>query len=648
MGFCGRFLGTKGTLILANSMMFISFILSCFCFYETSLSSSLVHIKLGTWLDSETLYLEWGFLFDSITTTMLVVVTFVSLLVHIFSISYMNNDPHIIRFFFFLTLFTLFMVILITADNFVQMFFGWEGVGLASYLLINFWYTRFQANKSAIKAICLNRIGDFALIIALAAIFYKFNSFDYLVVFPLIDFYLEDTIQFSFFKFHYLSFIMFFIFIGAVAKSAQLGLHVWLPDAMEGPTPVSALIHAATMVTAGVFVLIRCAPLLECTPYIKNIITVVGSLTAFFAASVGLVQNDIKRIIAFSTCSQLGYMVFACGVSAYSIGFFHMINHAFFKALLFLSAGAVIHSINDEQDIRRMGGLLKPLNFVYVMFVIGSLALTGFPFLTGFYSKDQILEYAYTSYTNLSFFGYWLGLVTATFTAFYSMRLLIFVFFFPSSSPRKTMEGIHDLSIFVYIPLFLLALGSLFFGYLFKDLVTGYGSSFWDGLFTTYGYTINTSYEYIKWPIKILPLIFSLMGMFISIILFYFIPGFFIKIPLIHTFLSKKWGFDNLYQHYITLPILRSGYSIFLKILDRGFFELIGPLGIVRCCYHISSFFKKIQTGLMFHYLFVFLLSFFLFIVFSILLYFYIDLFILFILLILYFKIIKKHDGSTT
>lgn len=429
MGFGGRFLGISGVLFLSNFFMIITFIISCILFYETGLSSSTVQFKLWAWVDSEYLLLEWGFFFDGITTTMLIVVTFVSMLVHCFSISYMNNDPHIIRFFFYLTLFTFFMVMLVTADNFIQMFFGWEGVGIASYLLINFWYTRYQANKSAIKAICLNRIGDFALIIALSAIFYKFNSFDYLVVFPLIDFFISDYIQFSFFSFHYLSFIMFFVFIGAVGKSAQLGLHVWLPDAMEGPTPVSALIHAATMVTAGVFVIIRCAPILECTPAIKNLIIIIGALTAFFAASVGLVQNDIKRIIAFSTCSQLGYMVFACGLSGYSIGFFHLINHAFFKALLFLSAGTVIHSINDEQDIRKMGGLLKPLNFVYFMFVIGSLALMGFPFLTGFYSKDVLLEYTFTTFTGTSLFAYWLGLITAFFTAFYSFRLILFVFF---------------------------------------------------------------------------------------------------------------------------------------------------------------------------------------------------------------------------
>jgi len=539
------------------------------------------------------------------------------------------------------------MVMLVTADNFIQMFFGWEGVGIASYLLINFWYTRYQANKSAIKAICLNRIGDFALVIALSALFYKFNSFEYLVVFPLVDYFITDYIQFSFFSFHYLSFIMFFVFIGAVGKSAQLGLHVWLPDAMEGPTPVSALIHAATMVTAGVFVLIRCAPLLECTPLVKNFIILLGACTAFFAASVGLVQNDIKRIIAFSTCSQLGYMIFACGLSGYSIGFFHLINHAFFKALLFLSAGTVIHSINDEQDIRKMGGLLKPLNFVYLMFVIGSLALMGFPFLTGFYSKDVLLEYTFSTFTTTSLFAYWLGLITAFFTAFYSFRLILFVFFFENASSRRIFENLHDISIFVYIPLFFLSLGSIFFGYFFKDLIIGYGTSFWDGLYQPYAFSFNCVFEYLPFYLKLLPLCFSFLGMFISFILFYFYPSLYFRIINVITFLSKKWGFDNIYQAYFTSKILNIGYEYTLKVVDRGFFELIGPLGIVRFFFSVSFFMKSLQTSFLFHYIFILFSNFYVICLSFLLIYFYFDLFLLVFLFLLFYKLLPKNNGCT-
>jgi len=440
---------------------------------------------------------------------------------------------------------------------------------------------------------------------------------------------------------------MVFVFLGAVGKSAQLGLHVWLPDAMEGPTPVSALIHAATMVTAGVFVLTRCAPFLESTPFVKNFIIILGAITAFFAASVGLVQNDIKRIIAFSTCSQLGYMVFACGLSGYSIGFFHLINHAFFKALLFLSAGTVIHSISDEQDIRKMGGLLKPLNFVYVMFVIGSLALMGFPFLTGFYSKDTLLEYTFSTFTSVSLFSYWLGLITALFTAFYSLRLILFVFFFESSSNRRIVENLHNISIFVYIPLFFLSLGSIFFGYIFKDLIMGYGTSFWDGFFQYYAFSVNCIFEYLPFYVKLLPLVFSFVGIFLSILVFYFFPSIYSRKLNLITFLSKKWGFDNIYQRYITSKILYFGYEYTLRIIDRGFFELLGPLGCVRLFYQISFFMKNLQTSFLFHYVLIFFLNFSIFLILSFFVYFYIDLFILFFFLSFYSLLFLSLDGCT-
>jgi NADH-ubiquinone oxidoreductase chain 5 len=387
-GLFGRHLGSWGASFITTSCLVVSFLLSLFAFYEVGLFGSPVYIKLTTWISSEVLHIDWGFMFDSLTVSMCVVVTFISSLVHLYSIEYMSHDPHLPRFMSYLSLFTFFMLILVTADNYVQMFVGWEGVGLASYLLINFWYTRIQANKAAIKAMVMNRIGDFCLLIGMMLIFINYKSVDYASVAVLTPVLKDNTVNFLNFNFHLLSLIGVFLFLGAVGKSAQLGLHTWLPDAMEGPTPVSALIHAATMVTAGVFLIARSSFIYEYINNILELITVFGALTSFFAATTGLVQNDMKRVIAYSTCSQLGYMVFACGLSNYSVGFFHLSNHAFFKALLFLSAGSVIHAVNDEQDMRKMGGLKNLVPFTYSMVVVGSLALIGFPFLTGFYSKD--------------------------------------------------------------------------------------------------------------------------------------------------------------------------------------------------------------------------------------------------------------------
>ncbi|CAL6438267.1 unnamed protein product [Bathycoccus prasinos] len=369
------------------------------CCPKVGIAGSPCYIQLAPWFTSEFFDATWGFMFDSLTVVMLVVVTFVSTLVHIYSISYMSEDPHLPRFMSYLSIFTFFMLMLVTADNFIQLFFGWEGVGLASYLLINFWYTRLQANKSAIKAMLVNRVGDFGLALGIIATFSLFKSVDFATVFACSAHFAENSFIFFHLEWHALSLICALLFVGAVGKSAQLGLHTWLPDAMEGPTPVSALIHAATMVTAGVFMIARCSPLFEQAPQTLILVTVTGALTAFFSATTGVVQNDLKRVIAYSTCSQLGYMVFACGISQYAVGVFHLMNHAFFKALLFLSAGAVIHALADEQDMRKMGGTIKVLPFTYSMMFIGSLALIGFPFLTGFYSKDVILEVAYAKYT---------------------------------------------------------------------------------------------------------------------------------------------------------------------------------------------------------------------------------------------------------
>jgi proton-translocating NADH-quinone oxidoreductase chain L len=359
-------------------------LLSFFAFYEVGFSGSPCYVKLLTWFNSEYLCADWGFQFDSLTVVMLIVVTFISSLVHLYSTEYMSHDPHLPRFMSYLSLFTFFMLILVTADNFVQLFVGWEGVGLCSFLLINFWFTRIQANKAAIKAMIVNRVGDFGLAFGIFAIYITFNSVEYSTVFALVPLFEGDVLNFLGIDFHLLTLIGVLLFIGAVGKSAQLGLHTWLPDAMEGPTPVSALIHAATMVTAGVFLLARCSPIFEYAPGALYIVTLVGAMTAFFAATTGLLQNDLKRVIAYSTCSQLGYMIFACGVSNYSVGAFHLANHAFFKALLFLGAGSVIHAVADEQDMRKMGGLKRLVPFTFAVMSIGSFALMGFPFFNRF------------------------------------------------------------------------------------------------------------------------------------------------------------------------------------------------------------------------------------------------------------------------
>ena len=387
-GFFGRFLGIKGSTIFSVFCMFITLFLVLCVLYIYIFTNNLlipIYINLGAWFDSEMFSFSWGFMFDSLTFIMLLVVTFISFLVHLYSIEYMGEDPHLPRFMAYLSLFTFFMLILISGDNFLQMFLGWEGVGLCSYLLINFWYGRLQANKAALKAMIINRIGDFGLALGIFMIFLVFQSLEYNVIFALVPNFYNDFIIFFNTPVNLINLICFFLFIGAVGKSAQIGLHTWLPDAMEGPTPVSALIHAATMVTAGVFLIARCSPLFEYAHSTLIIITIMGAMTAFLAATTGLVQNDLKRVIAYSTCSQLGYMIFSCGLSSYSVGIFHLSNHAFFKALLFLSAGSIIHAMADEQDMRKMGGLLKILPFTYSAIMIGSLALMGFPFLAGFY-----------------------------------------------------------------------------------------------------------------------------------------------------------------------------------------------------------------------------------------------------------------------
>ena len=414
----GRYIG-KGIIPFTILNIFLPCLFSIYLLVNNFFNNSIITLYLNLWFSCDNLNVSWELLGDNLTFFMAFVVTFISLLVHIYSSSYMSSDPHLTRFLSYLSLFTFFMLILITAANFIQMFVGWEGVGLSSYLLINFWFTRIQANKAAIKAMLFNRIADMLMLLGLFAIYSSFETFDYIIIFSIAPFFLNFKFNFIFFSITCLNFICLFLFLGAMGKSAQLGFHNWLPDAMEGPTPVSALIHAATMVTAGIFLIIRCSFLFELSPEILQFIAIIGSFTAFFGASTGFFFHDLKRVIAFSTCSQLGYMILACGLERYNVAFFHLVTHAFFKALLFLTAGAIIHSMFDEQDIRKLGSKLKYLPLTYVCFLIGSLNLIGFPFLSGFFSKDLLLELIYSSFSTIGFFCYLLGLLSIFFTSIF-------------------------------------------------------------------------------------------------------------------------------------------------------------------------------------------------------------------------------------
>ena len=615
-GLFGRFLGHNGSPIITTICLFFTFSFSLLGFYEVALLDCCVFVNLTSWINSEVLHVDWGFMFDSLTVTMCCVVTFISTLVHLYSIEYMAYDPHLSRFMSYLSLFTFFMLILVTADNYVQMFVGWEGVGLCSYLLINFWFTRIQANKAAIKAMVLNRIGDFGLVLGILTIFVKYKSVDYATVFALTPLLVNDTFIFLNIEFNLIDIIGFLLLIGAIGKSAQLGLHTWLPDAMEGPTPVSALIHAATMVTAGVFLIARSSPIYEYTPTVLKYITILGAVTAFFAATVGLLQNDLKRVIAYSTCSQLGYMVFACGLSNYSVGVFHLSNHAFFKALLFLGAGSIIHAVSDEQDMRKMGGLKNLVPFTYSMMVIGSLALIGFPFLTGFYSKDVILEVAYGKYTLEGHFSYTLGTIGAFLTAFYSTRLLYLTFLSYPNGYKSVITSAYDSSYQICISLAVLSIPSMFIGFYSKDMIIGLGTDFWGNSLFVLPKNMNMiDAEFIDHSFKILPVVLSLTGALTSFVLYTFFSSSLFKFKVsylgkkIYNFLNKKWFFDKVYNEYLGQFFFKFGYDVSYKIIDRGIFEIFGPMGLSNTVLKSSNKITSLSSGYLYHITLVFLIG---------------------------------------
>lgn len=606
--------------MLSTFSIFLSFIFSILAFYEVAVKSSFCTVTLTPWINTDLFICHWGFFFDTIASVMLIVVCSVSCLVHWYSIAYMDGDPHQGRFMGYLSLFTGFMLILVTADNFIVMFLGWEGIGLASFLLISFWYTRIRAGQAAIKAMIVNRVGDLGLVLAICAIFLTFKSVDYVIVFGLLPTVVNQTFTFLGFDFDRFTIISFLLFWGAVGKSAQIGLHIWLPDAMEGPTPVSALIHAATLVTAGVFLIIRCSLIFEQSLPILFFITIIGALTAFFASSVGLVQNDLKRVIAYSTCSQLGYMVFACGLSHYSVALFHLANHALFKALLFLSAGCVIHGLSDEQDLRKMGGLIRFFPISYVMILTGSLALTGIPFLTGFYSKDAILEVALSRYSMIGNFAYFLGSSAAFFTSFYSWRLLFLTFIVPTSGYKFYIKNCHEAGITMLIPLFVLCFGSVFAGFIFKDAFIGLGTPFFENSIFVLFCPIILEAEFLNTFLKNLPLNFTLLGFILS---FFSVYAGSLKLKKvaytlkvsenwrkIYTFLSKKWHFDQIVNRYLINKLMLFGYSVAFQNLDKTNIEKFGPLGFSVLTNKIAQKTSKIHTGFIYHNLFLIIFGF--------------------------------------
>ncbi len=613
----------QDSLNIAIFNMVSTLLISCYAFYEVCLAGSPCYLKLGSWISSNVIQISWGLYFDTLTCVMLIVVTAISTCVHIYSMEYMKEDPHLQRFISYLSLFTFFMLLLVTADNLLQMFFGWEGVGLCSYLLINFWFQRLQANKAALKAMIINRIGDFGLALGLFTCFYIFKSLDYSVIFALSAEFYEKSFIFFNIEFNALTLACFFLFIGAVGKSAQIGLHTWLPDAMEGPTPVSALIHAATMVTAGIFLVCRCSPLFQYTPKVAFIVTILGCFTAFLAGTTGLAQNDLKRVIAYSTCSQLGYMMFACGVSNYFASMFHLSNHAFFKAALFLSAGSVIHGLADEQDMRKMGATLNLLYYTFITMTIGSLSLKGFPFLAGFYSKDAILELTGVYFSIESTFADWLGDFAASSTAYYSNRSLSRTFLGESNILKETVLHSHDSFFKMSLPLFILSIGGFTIGYLTRDMFLGAGVNFWgNSLFIRAEESLFFEAEFLDDLIKDIPLFFSFTGSVLAFIIYNTKSQFFTRKIFnlkttwfgikLYTFLNRKWFFDKVYNEFVAQHVLNFAYKHTYQNLDRGIVELLGPNGIATSIYIKSLKINQINMTFLFHYIFFLLGSIFL------------------------------------
>ena len=585
-----------------------------FVFKDVVIDGQVGVTHLATWITSGSFELSWALHWDTLSAVMVLMVTVVSAAIHVYSVGYMHHDPSIPRFMSYISLFTFFMLMLVTANNLVQLFFGWEGVGLTSYLLIGFWYTRPSAAAAAIKAFLVNRIGDFGFILGIFATYVLFDSIQLDAIFAAAPDYATASISAFGFEGHALTVICVLLFVGAMGKSAQIGLHTWLPDAMEGPTPVSALIHAATMVTAGIFMVARLSPLFEYSDTALALVTIVGALTAFMAATIACVQNDIKRVIAYSTCSQLGYMFFACGVSAYSAGMFHLVTHAFFKSLLFLGAGSVIHAMSDEQDMRQMGGLWKMIPVTYVLMWIGSLALGGIWPFAGYFSKDVILESAFAAHTAVGDFAFWIGIFVAFLTAFYSWRLLFMTFHGTPRGGEELMAHVKESPAIMLAPLFVLAAGASFGGYLWFESFVGTGASeFWNGaLLILPGHSALTDAHHVPGWVKHLPLAAGGAGIALAFVLYIMAPGAPLRIaqaagPL-HRFLMKKWYFDELYDAVFVRPAFRIGRGLWKKG-DGAVIDGVGPDGIAALTVRLARRARQLQTGFVYHYAFAMLIG---------------------------------------
>jgi NADH-quinone oxidoreductase subunit L len=589
-----------------------SAVLAIIIFKDVALDGNAQTVHLFNWIDSGTLSVSWALKVDSLTAVMMIVVTVVSAMVHVYSIGYMHHDPNVPRFMSYLSLFTFFMLMLVTADNLVQMFFGWEGVGLASYLLIGFWYNKPSANAAAIKAFVVNRVGDFGFALGIFTVFVMFDTVSLDEIFAAAPLKANDTINVFGGEFHALTVACLLLFVGAMGKSAQLGLHTWLPDAMEGPTPVSALIHAATMVTAGVFMVARLSPLFEYSDIALAVVTIVGGSTCIFAATIGCTQNDIKRVIAYSTCSQLGYMFFACGVSAYSAGIFHLMTHGFFKALLFLGAGSVIHAMSDEQDMRKMGGIWKNVKVTYALMWIGSLALIGvFPF-AGFYSKDIVLEAAWGAHTIAGGYAFWLGLTAAFLTAFYSVRLIMMTFHGESRADERVLAHVHESPKIMLVPLLVLAAGAIAAGWVGYDYFVGSKAvDFWGNsiLVLDSHQSLEAAHHAPFW-VKYSPLGIGFAGMALAWIFYGPAPGMpaavVNQIRPLYTFVHNKWYFDELYDFLFVKPAFYLGRNLW-KTGDGSIIDGIGPDGLSAVTLNLAKRVARLQTGYLYHYAFAML-----------------------------------------
>ena len=570
-------------------------------------------VSLGTWIQVEGFHVDWALRYDTLSAVMVAMVTFIATLIHVYSVGYMSHDATIPRFFSYLSLFTFAMLMLVTADNLVQLFFGWEGVGLASYLLIGYWYDRPSANRAAMKAFIVNRVGDLFFAVGIALVFLLFGSVEFPEIFARIHEHANDTYHVLGGTWHSYEVIGVLLFLGAAGKSAQLGLHTWLPDAMEGPTPVSALIHAATMVTAGVFLIARMSPILEYAPGALGFITFMGASTCLFAATIGCVQNDIKRIIAYSTCSQLGYMFIAAGVGAYQASIFHLFTHAFFKALLFLGAGSVIHAMSDEQDIRRMGGIWRKIPVTYAVMWVGSLALAGIPIFAGYYSKDAILEAAFARHSASGAYGFICGTVAAFLTAFYSWRLLILTFHGNSRASAETLGHVHESPAVMLAPLVVLATGAVVTGFSFEGWFIGEGwREFWHGsIVNASTNTVLDDMHHVPLIISLLPTLLGVLGIALAYVMYVAVPALPARLaaamPRVYDFVLNKWYFDELYNAVFVRPAIWLARTLW-QVGDAQVIDGI-PNGIAALTTDSSAQVVRIQTGSIAVYAFTMLIG---------------------------------------